>query len=91
MNKFRTPGSRHQVSLLPRSVEEYVGSADVARYIDAFVDELDLSAIAAAYSEEGRPGFSPKVMVKILVYGKLRGIRSSRALATAVSENLKFI
>lgn len=30
-------------------------------------------------------------MVKLLVYGKIRGIRSSRKLAQAIRENLKFI
>ena len=91
MKKFRVPECRDQVTLLPRSVEEYVSADDVARYVDAFVEELDLSAIESAYSDEGRPGFSPKVMVKILIYGKFRGVRSSRELAAAVTENLKFI
>ncbi|MBX7139024.1 MAG: IS1182 family transposase [Oligoflexia bacterium] len=77
--------------LLPRTVEEYVPGEDIARYIDAFVEELDLSKIEDGYSSEGRPGFNPAVLVKILVYGKLRGVRSCRELARAVTENLKFI
>lgn len=91
MKKFRVPSSRLQQTLLPRTVEEYVRADDIARYVDTFVDELDLSTIEAGYSYEGRPAFAPQIMVKILIYGKLRGIRSSRELATAVAENLKFI
>ncbi len=91
MRKFRVPESREQVMLLPRTVDEFVPADDIARYIDAFVDELDLSKIEGAYSSEGRPGFCPAVMLKILVYGKLRGMRSCRELARAVNENLKFI
>ena len=91
MNKFRIPSNRHQMSLLPRSVDEFVPADDIVRYIDLFVDELNLSAIEEKYSYDGRPGYAPAVMIKVLVYGKLRGIRSSRELSAAVTENLKFI
>ncbi len=91
MQKFREPANRNQQTLLPRSVEEFVPVGDLARYVDSLVDELNLSAIEQYYSTEGRPGFSPKVMVKLLVYGKIRGIRSSRKLSQACRENLKFI
>jgi len=91
MRKFREPISRLQQSLLPRSVEEFVLSDDLARYVDSLVEELDLSDIEECYSELGRHGFSPQVMVKLLVYGKMRGIRSSRSLAKACEENLKFM
>lgn len=91
MGKFIEPVSRQQQSLLPRSVEEYVPVEDVARYIDGFVNELDLSEIEKRYSYEGRKGFSPQTMLKLLVYGKIRGIHSSRELSQACDENLKFI
>jgi len=91
MRKFRESADRRQQSLLPRSVDEFVPPDDVARYIDSLVEELDLSGIDKCYSEIGRRGFSPQVMVKLLVYGKIRGIRSSRSLSRACEENLKFI
>ena len=91
MDKFRQPANRDQLMLMPRSIDEYVASDDVVRYVDALVDQLDLGAIEGAYSSEGRPAFSPKVMVKILLYGKMRGIRSSRELAIAARENVRFM
>jgi len=91
MKKFREVEDRRQQSLLPRSVEEFVAVDDLARYVDSLVEELDLRVIEEAYSFEGRRAFSPQVMVKILVYGKMRGIRSSRKLSEACTENLKFI
>jgi len=91
MKKFRSGISRDQITLLPKTVEDYVSQEDVVRYVDTFVEELDLSLIEQEYSHTGRPGFSPRVLVKLLIYGKLRNIRSSRSLAIAVKENLKFI
>jgi transposase len=91
MRKFRVPSDRRQQSLLPRSIEEFVPEDDLARYVDSLVEELDLSGIEEWYSEIGRKGFSPEVMVKLLVYGQIRGIRSSRSLSRACEENIKFM
>lgn len=79
------------MSLLPVTVEEYVGKDDPVRYIDAISDEFDLSLIESKYSSFGRPGYNPRVLVKILLYGKMRGLRSSRELERATRENLHFI
>src|ERR1019366_1187487 len=35
---------RSQILLLPDAVDDYVGADNPVRFIDAFVDELDLSA-----------------------------------------------
>jgi transposase len=35
---------RSQILLLPEAVDDYVGADNPVRFIDAFVDELDLSA-----------------------------------------------
>ena len=39
---------RSQVLLLPEAVEDYVGSDNPVRFIDAFVDGLDLAAAGFA-------------------------------------------
>lgn len=91
MKKFREPANREQLALLPRSVEEYVGEGDIVRYVDIIVDEFDVSRIESAYSELGRKAYHPRVLLKVLFYGKFRGIRSSRELARACRENLSFM
>lgn len=91
MRKFRNALDRKQLSLLPPSVEDYVGAEDIVRYVDELVDFLDLSAIESEYSFQGRPAFAPRIVVKILVFGSLRGIRSARELSRECRENLRFI
>ena len=55
------PGiDRSQVLLLPEAVDDYVGRDNPVRFIDAFVDGLDLAAAGferAAPKATGRPGF----------------------------------
>ena len=91
MRKFRETISRKQVSLLPASVEDYVSAEDGVRYVDTVIDELDIGEIESKYSEDGRPAYSPRRLVKLLVYGKLKGIRTGRELSIAAKENLRFI
>ncbi len=91
MGKFRTPRSRHQLTILPPCVDDFVPTDDDVRFMDAFVEALDLSSIEAAYSEDGRPGYSPQTLVKLLLYGRLRGERTGRGLQRAAEENLRFI
>ncbi len=91
MALFRQTQNRRQIALIPASVDDYVGAEDVVRYVDALVDEFDLSAIESYYDILGRPAYSPRILVKILVYGKRRGINSSRKLAQAARDSLRFM
>ncbi len=82
---------RDQLLLLPEAVDDYVGSDNPVRFIDAFVDELDL--VEAGFRRvqpkaTGRPGYAPGDLLKLYIYGYLNRVRSSRrpnAIATSRS------
>ncbi len=86
-------GNREQMMLLPRSIEDYVGSGDPVRAFDAFVEALDFNkcGIIIDPRKVGNPGYNPKAMLKLLLYGYSYGFRSSRKLERAVYHNLSFI
>ena len=44
MGRFVEGEDRRQSLLLPEAVDDYVGADNPVRFIDAFVDELDLGA-----------------------------------------------
>lgn len=53
---------RSQTLLFPESVDDYVGPDNPVRFIDAFVDGLDLAAagfIGVEPKATGRPGYAP--------------------------------
>lgn len=85
--------NREQMLLLPECVEEYVSAENPARLIDAFVESLDMAALGfkAKAAVEGRPGYDPKDMLKLYIYGYLNRIRSSRKLQTEAGRNLELI
>ena len=90
MGRSYEPRARTQPTFLPPSVDEYVEPDDNVRFVDAFVEALDLSEIEEEFSDLGRPAYAPRTLVKLLVYGRLRGMRTGRGLAEAAKENLRF-
>jgi transposase len=86
MTKTFRPYSLDQQLLLPPDMRGWLPEGDLALFVSDVVDELDLSAIYAAYdSGEGRgqPPYHPAMMVKLLVYGYCIGTVSSRKLERA--------
>jgi len=86
--------SRAQTLLLPACVDDYVGSDNVVRFIEAFVDSLDLAAAGfdrALPKATGRPGYDPSDLLKLYIYGYMNRVRSSRRLEAETHRNLEVI
>src|SRR5450755_344988 len=85
---------RSQTLLLPESLDEYVGPENPVRFIDAFVDGLDLAAAGFARvipKTVGRPAYAPKDLLKLYIYGYLNRVRSSRRLEAETHRNIEVI
>src|ERR1700757_3789840 len=85
---------RSQLLLLPETVDDYVGADNPVRFIDAFVDQLDLAAagfIRVAPKATGRPGYAPGDLLKLYLYGYLNRVRSSRRLEAECHRNIEVI
>ena len=82
-----------QALLFPPSVRDFVPPGHLAHFVrDLVVEELDLSEILAAYTEErGYPPYHPAMMTALLLYGYCQGIYSSRRLARACEERVDFM
>ncbi|MFO1080639.1 MAG: IS1182 family transposase [Reyranellaceae bacterium] len=82
-----------EVQLLPPSVQDYVPSGHVSRFIVTLVQEtLDLGAIIGSYRGElGQPPFDPRMMTALLLQGFVSGLYSSRRIARACVERADFM
>lgn len=81
---------RSQTLLLPEAVDDYVGADNPVRFIDAFVDGLDLTAVEFARTvpkATGRPGYAPADLLKLYIYGYRNRVRSSRRLEAECHRN----
>ena len=86
--------SRTQTLLLPTYVDGYVRPDNVVRFIEAFVDSLDLAALGfdrTLPKATGRPGYDPSDLLKLYIYGYLHRVRSSRRLEAETHRNLEVI
>jgi transposase len=91
---YITGYDRSQLLLLPEAVDDYVGSDNPVRFIDAFVDGLDLAAAGFGRVEPrvtGRPGYAPADLLKLYIYGYLNRVRSSRRLEAETHRNIEVI
>jgi transposase len=80
--------------MLPDSIDQYVSSDNMVRFIDAFVDK-EIKAHSQIFSSqnrvEGRPCYSPNCLCKLLIYGYLNSVSSSRKLERETHINLEAI
>src|SRR6201993_5151384 len=91
---YITGHDRSQLLLLPEAVDDYVGSDNPVRFIDAFVDGLDLAAAGfgrVAPKVTGRPAYAPGDLLKLYIYGYLNRVRSSRRLEAEAHRNIEVI
>lgn len=86
--------ARTQSSLLPASIEDYVGSHALVRVIDAYVNRLDMRQLGFAKSEAahtGRPSYAPQDLLGLYLYGYWNRVRSSRRLEAECKRNLELM
>jgi transposase len=93
---FKTGESRHQPSLLPPRIEDYVGPDNPVRAIESFVCALDLAKLGFRHAERsaeamGQPPYDPADLLKLYLYGYINQVRSSRRLEREASRNLELI
>ena len=65
----------------------------MVRVIDVFIDRLDISGLGfkAEAAETGRPGYHPRTMLKIYVYGYLNRVQESRRLEREAQRNVELM
>ena len=89
------PGhDRSQLLLLPEAVDDYVAADNPVRFIEAFVDGLDLATLGflgTVPKATGRPGYAPADLLKLYIYGYLNRTRSSRRLEAETHRNIEVI
>ena len=86
--------SRHQSTLFPEAIDDFVTEDNPIRVIDMFVDQLDLLSLgfeSVNAKLTGRPGYHPATMLKLYIYGDLNRIQSSRRLEKESHRNVELM
>lgn len=85
---------RHQIYLLPNTLDDFVSEENPVRVIDAYVDSSNLEALGfQVYSgtKAGQKPYCRKDLLKLYLYCYMNGIRSSRKMETETSRNIELM
>ena len=93
MGRFIEGEDRHQATLFPELLDDYIAEDSPVRVIDVFVDDLDLSGLGFKTTPEvtGRPGYHPSTLLKLFIYGYLNRVQSSRRLEREAQRNVELM
>jgi transposase len=81
---------------MPPSLDELVGPTHPVRFVAAFIESLEDETWAAMGIEVegdalGRPGYDPRMLTGVWMYGFMSRVRSCRQLERACQEQLPFL
>lgn len=83
---------RTQGTLFPVTLEEFIPEDHVCRVIEVFVEGRDMDRLGFVRAEAaatGRPGYDPRALLKLYLYGYLHQLRSSRRLEAECHRNVE--
>jgi transposase len=85
------PYHQNQLMALPPTFDELISASHPVRVVSKIVDQVDIDSILKKYHDNGRSSYHPRMLLKVLIYGYLCNIYSSRKLEAAVQENIYFM
>lgn len=83
---------RGQRVLFPEVLDDYITEENAVRFIDVFVDGLNMDEMGFLNSESkgtGRPPYDPRDLLKLYIYGYLNRVRTSRRLEQECQRNVE--
>jgi len=88
--KFK-PYQQHQLMAFPPTFEELIPSEHPVRIVNQVIEDINIDPLMKQYKSLGCSSYHPRLMMKVLVYGYLCNIYSSRKMESAVKENIFFM
>ncbi|WP_342480525.1 IS1182 family transposase [Paenibacillus sp. FSL L8-0340] len=85
---------RHQIHLLPYTLDDFVEEENPVRVIDAYVDSLTLEELGFQVysgSKAGQKPYRREELLKLYLYCYMNGIRSSRKMETETKRNIELM
>ena len=83
--------NQSQLSLLPPSLDDLVPDNHPARIVNDIINQIDIHPLILTYKPIGTTSYHPIMMLKLIVYGYVSNVYSSRKLETACKENVAFM
>ena len=83
--------NRNEGSLFPVYLSDMVPAEHPARVVDAVVEGLDISELERTYKGGGTSSYSPRAMLKVIIYAYLSNVYSGRQIAKMWQESIIYM
>ena len=85
------PYNQQQILAIPPTLEELIPKGHPVRTVNEIINKLDIEPLLKAYHIKGSSSYHPQLLLKVLVYGYVTNIYSSRKQAAACRESVYFM
>jgi transposase len=85
------PYNQNQLMAFPPTFDELLPADHTARIVDKVINVINVEPLLDAYHIKGASNYHPILLLKVLVYGYVTNIYSSRKLAEACRERVPFM
>lgn len=85
------PYLQDQIMAFPPTLGELVSKDHPVRVVDEVINKVNIQPLMDAYSGNGTSSYHPQMLLKVVVFGYVSNIYSSRKLEAACRENVNFM
>ncbi|WP_443936436.1 IS1182 family transposase [Pedobacter sp. MW01-1-1] len=85
------PYYQDQMMAFPPTFDELITAGHPVRIVNDVINKINIQSLLNAYQIKGSSSYHPQMLLKILVYGYVSNVYSSRKLETACRENINFM
>lgn len=85
------PYYQDQLMAIPPTLDELVAKGHPVRIVNDIVNRINIQGLLDAYKIKGTSSYHPQMLLKVLVYGYVSNVYSSRKLEIACKENINFM
>lgn len=82
---------QNQGMLLPPDLNDLIAANHPVRVVNGVLEKVDITELLRQYKPGGTSSYHPRMLLKVLVYGYINNIYSSRKIEEAVSQNIYFM
>lgn len=82
---------QNQGMLFPADLNDLIGSNHPVRVVNEVLERVDITELIRQYKPGGTSSYHPRMLLKVLVYGYINNLYSSRKIEEAVCQNICFM
>lgn len=82
---------QQQGMLIPLDLNDMIAADHPVRVVNAVLDKVDIREIIKQFRPGGTSSYHPRMLLKIMVFGYINNIYSSRKIEEAVKSNIHFM